>query len=443
MYCSESPDWAPTLNLGHSKLKRDATMSSYDRFERSKKRRSYKNRVEEEILTTRKHASNLEDQVQTTEKSMGEVILTAREEVSNLEDPFETMKFRDPNTIVENPLTREVCTQTDLTVLMMDNMNLELQASLKQSSDLKAELDAKTFSETTFRGDDEKTKYYTGLCNFSVLMVLFEFLKPHLSGVSKLSKFQQLLLVLMRLRLNAPVQDLQYRFGISKATVSRTFLNVLNIMNTKLSFLLKWPTREEVQKTMPLTFREHFGKKVVVIIDCFEVFIEQPSNLLARAQTWSSYKHHNTIKFLIGITPQGVISFLSKAWGGRASDKYITEHCGILEKLLPGDLVLADRGFNIAESVGLQHAQLNIPAFTKGKKQLSAVDVETTRKIAHVRIHVERVNGCVRQKYMIMQGTLPIIYMHKVDNSGLPTVDKIARVCCALTNLSDSIIPLE
>ena len=86
-----------------------------------------------------------------------------------------------------------------------------------------------------------------------------------------------------------------------------------------------------------------------MIIDCFEVFIERPSNLLARASTWSSYKHHNTIKPLIGITPQGVISFLSDAWGGRVSDKYLTEHSGILDKLLPGNVVLADRGFDISD----------------------------------------------------------------------------------------------
>jgi hypothetical protein len=47
---------------------------------------------------------------------------------------------------------------------------------------------------------------------------------------------------------------------------------------------------------------------------------------------------------MIGITPQGVISFISSGYGGRASDKMITKNCGFLNKLLPGDLVLAERG---------------------------------------------------------------------------------------------------
>ena len=104
---------------------------------------------------------------------------------------------------------------------------------------------------------------------------------------------------------------------------------------------------------MPVSFCESFGNKISSIIDCFEIFVERPSNLIASGQTWSQYKHHNTVKFLIGITPQGVISFISGGWGGRASDKFITENSGILDKLLPGDVVLADRGFNISKSVGL------------------------------------------------------------------------------------------
>lgn len=88
---------------------------------------------------------------------------------------------------------------------------------------------------------------------------------------------------------------------------------------------------------MPMCFQYTFGRKVTVIIDCFEVFIEKPTSLIARAQTFSLYKNHNTVKILIGITPQGTVSFVSEAWVGKTSDKFLNENFGILEKLIPGD----------------------------------------------------------------------------------------------------------
>lgn len=140
-------------------------------------------------------------------------------------------------------------------------------------------------------------------------------------------------------------------------------------------------------KTMPVEFKKTF-KKCVVIIDCFEVFTERPSSLRARAQTWSNYKHHN---ILIGITPQGSISFISKGWGGRVSDQHLTENCGLLSNLNPGDLILADRGFNIHEAAGMFCAEVKIPPFTKGKKQLTPREIDRSRQLSRVRIHVERV----------------------------------------------------
>jgi hypothetical protein len=54
-------------------------------------------------------------------------------------------------------------------------------------------------------------------------------------------------------------------------------------------------------------------------------------------------------------------------------------------------------------------AELIIPSFTKGKKQLSAKEVETSRKISSVRIHIERVIGLKKNRYTILKGPLPII----------------------------------
>ena len=79
--------------------------------------------------------------------------------------------------------------------------------------------------------------------------------------------------------------------------------------------------------------------------------------------------------------------------------------------------------------MGLYAARLQIPSFTKGKPQLSALDIETTRSLANVRIHVERVIGAVRQKYTILgHSVVPIQYLMSEDAEPC-LLDKIAVVC--------------
>ena len=59
---------------------------------------------------------------------------------------------------------------------------------------------------------------------------------------------------------------------------------------------------------------------------------------------------------------------------------------------------------------------VEIPAFTRGKKQLSMQEVEYSRRISKVRIHVEGVIGLLKNKYTILQGTLPVLLLkHKDD----------------------------
>jgi hypothetical protein len=89
-------------------------------------------------------------------------------------------------------------------------------------------------------------------------------------------------------------------------------------------------------------FRKYYPK-CRVTIDCTELFIETPSSLEVAAMCWSNYKEHYTVKFSIGITPNGYISFVSDTYGGRASDVHIVNDSGFCNHLQPYDQVMADR----------------------------------------------------------------------------------------------------
>ena len=184
----------------------------------------------------------------------------------------------------------------------------------------------------------------------------------------------------MKLRLALANDKLAYRFGITRNRVSQLFHEWVDMMSRELKQLIVWPDRQIIRETLPQCFKSHYPR-ATCIIDCSEVFIERATSLSARSETYSHHKSY--------ISPTGAIIFVSKCWGSRASDKLITSKNGFLNHLIHGDLILADRGFDIIEDLALLGCTLAMPPFTKGKTQLSQREVETSRELSHVRIHVD------------------------------------------------------
>lgn len=134
--------------------------------------------------------------------------------------------------------------------------------------------------------------------------------------------------------------------------------------------------------------------------------IKKSSGLVNQNLTFSNYKHHTTVKFLIGISPAWVISFVSDAWGRKTSDRQIVIDSGILNLLEPGDNIMTDKGLKIRDILQEKGCTLNIPPFyTKG--QLIVDEIFYTQEIAKVRIHVERSIGRIKCFY-IFDDVMPL-----------------------------------
>ena len=306
---------------------------------------------------------------------------------------------------------------------------------------LSSKVAAVEFKAHALKNDDAKTRFYTGLPSYRVFTEIFELLNPLMKtqgSANKVALMDEYFLTLIKLRLGLTNQDLAYRMSTTESCVSRIFHRWIDVMHNELKQLIIWPDKETLQANLPNCFKGKFAN-VICIIDCFEIFIERPLSFEARAATYSNYKKHNMVKFLIAVTPTGSICFLSKAWGGRASDKLITQKSGFLEHISFRDVVMADRGFNISDELAICGAYLEIPAFTKGQKQLARYEVEKTRQLATVRIHVERVIGQLK-KFKLLQGTLPITLIKSRSDTTVCTIDKIVTVAAALTNMSKSIV---
>lgn len=241
----------------------------------------------------------------------------------------------------------------------------------------------------------------------------------------KLSLEQEMLLTLMKIRMNLLNDDLAHRFQISSGKVSQIFITWIKLMSKELSTLIIWPSRSQIRATLPECFRKLFPK-TRTIIDCSEVFMDTPSSLEVQACLWSDYKHHCTVKFLVCITPNGAVSWISPLYGGRSSDIHIVRDSGFLKLLEPFDQVMADRGFKIKTDLALQQCTLSIPPSAAKGNQMVAKNVTNTSNIANVRIYVEQAIKRMKE-FRMLKHQQPLLY--------LPIMNDILRVISAFVNL--------
>ena len=82
---------------------------------------------------------------------------------------------------------------------------------------------------------------------------------------------------------------------------------------------------------------------------------------------------------MIGVSPNGAITYISQCYEGSILDNDIVKKIGFLDKLEPGDLVVADRGFTIRDILSKRKVDLNIPLFLNEIAHFTVTNVEEMR----------------------------------------------------------------
>ena len=134
-----------------------------------------------------------------------------------------------------------------------------------------------------------------------------------------------------------------------------------------------------------------YFKNFIGIIDCTEVFIETTKSLELQSATWSEYKHHKTVKFLVCAAPNSSVIYVSENYIGRISDKALTKDSVFLDEISAFCSVMADKGFNLFDECPGRNTTFIVPLGKRGASQMTPAEVSKTSAIAKVKILVDEI----------------------------------------------------
>lgn len=282
-----------------------------------------------------------------------------------------------------------------------------------------------------FLKSDSELSTFTGIESFNILNIIIDLVKLVKPDdiKAKLSVQDKVLMTYVKLKQNLSYACLSIMFHCTAKQCQRIFTEMIHILSKCLKVAIPWPSEEEISINLPQCFEDF--KDVRVVLDCTEIFLQKSKNLCCQLYTYSHYKGTYTCKFMTGVTPAGNISFISKPYGGRTSDKAIFEQSNLKNLLQPGNAVMVDRGFLIDDMCEMNGWKCIRPPFLKNKKQFTKSEAILTSKIACARVHIERSNQRIKT-FQIVGGRLPV--------NLVPVLEEIFTVICATVNLNSPIL---
>ena len=226
-----SVDWVPTLNLGHGKWakRREQTEAQEAQAERSKERGKRQAEQQEQECLQKLQKLNepgvpladFASEIVEVESLNFSEAKQVQEEAADLQPDERETHDCSTQTVAFDHLCQPVAS-----LCIKDCPHTDSSTQTEEFDYLFTHLStSKPFDQNYFRDDNMKVSFSTGLPTYEVLKATLIHVSPFVKRrTQNLTLFQEMIMALMKLRLNVPHQDLAYRFGVSQSTVSRCFV---------------------------------------------------------------------------------------------------------------------------------------------------------------------------------------------------------------------------
>jgi hypothetical protein len=206
----------------------------------------------------------------------------------------------------------------------------------------------------------------------------------------RLDNEDQLLMVLVWLRLYPTTATLGYLFGVSQPTASRNTQRVLQVLKEISKDEFEWPDPPKKYEGRTLSGLQQDYPDAFAIIDATEQPVERPQDREQERLYYSGKRRRPTCKASIIVNENGLIRAVTESAPGRTHDLTQIRQSGHLTHIPTNVTVVADAGYdglykNLPDhSVATAHkAQRNHP--------LQQAHKDMNRELSSIRIIVENV----------------------------------------------------
>ena len=221
-------DWVPTLEIRKKSYGREVDYEvRAKRQERAKKREEHAIKQQEHEAAEKRQKLS-ERSLPVAQIDLNQPITSTEEEKTGNEDAFSSdltaCDEGNESDEIRTKIIRDAKYQADTELKDLECQTTELEYMFQKSTYWAPDID--------FFNSDEKVCFYTGLPSLEVLMVVFDHVASHVKRQTQsINRFQEFIIVLMKLRLNVPLQDLAYCFVVLISTMSRVFFHLIVVMD--------------------------------------------------------------------------------------------------------------------------------------------------------------------------------------------------------------------